>query len=296
MPMPEISYLRGAAFVVGGAVLWSLMGLAIRAVEASTWQILFWRSLGMAPVVLLFIAWRSGGHPVRQLRAAGWSGLVGGAALVFAFAGAIYAIQSTTVANAVFLFAASPLITALLAWPVLREPVRPGTWAAIALAAVGIALMVREGLALGALSGNLAALASAAGFAIFMLALRRGRAADMFPATFLGGVFAALLAAAVLAATGEGIAIAPRDAALALAMGIVLLGGGLIAFTIGSRALPAADLALLSMVEVMLAPIWVWLLLDEAAGAGTLVGGAILLAALALNALSGIRNRHVTPV
>ena len=293
--MPEISYLRGAAFVVGGAVLWSLMGLAIRSIEASTWQILFWRSLGMAPVVLLFIAWRSGGHPVRQLRAAGRSGLVGGAALVFAFAGAIYAIQATTVANAVFLFAASPLITALLAWPVLREPVRPGTWAAIALATVGIALMVREGLALGALSGNLAALASAAGFAVFMLALRRGRAADMFPATFLGGIFSAVAAAAVLAATGEGISVAPRDAGLALTMGIVLLGGGLVAFTVGSRALPAADLALLSMVEVMLAPVWVWLFLDETAGQGTLVGGAILLAALALNALSGIRHRHITP-
>jgi drug/metabolite transporter (DMT)-like permease len=220
---------------------------------------------------------------------------VGGAALVLAFAGAIYAIQATTVANAVFLFAAAPLITALLAWPVLREPVRPGTWAAIALATVGIALMVREGLALGALSGNLAALASAAGFAVFMLALRRGRAADMFPATFLGGIFSALAAALILSVSGEGIAVAPRDAGLALTMGIVLLGGGLVAFTIGSRALPAADLALLSMVEVMLAPVWVWLFLDETAGRGTLVGGAILLAALALNALSGIRHRHITP-
>jgi drug/metabolite transporter (DMT)-like permease len=221
--------------------------------------------------------------------------VIGGAALVVAFAGAIYAIQATTVANAVFLFAASPLITALLAWPVLREPVRPGTWVAIALAVLGIALMVREGLALGALAGNLAALGSAAGFAVFTLALRRGRSGDMFPATFLGGLFAMLAAAAVLTTSGEGLAIPLREVLLAVGMGVVLLGGGLVAFTIGSRAVPAADLALLSMVEVMLAPIWVWLLLGETAGPGTLVGGAVLLTALTLNAVTGIRHRHITP-
>lgn len=293
----ETSYLRGAALVVGGAMLWSMMGLAIRLIgEATTWQILFWRSLGMAPVLFAFIAWRSAGRPFARIRAAGLTGLAGGLALVFAFAGAIYAIQSTTVANAVFLFAASPLITALLAWPLLREPVRRGTWAAIGVAAVGILMMVREGLEIGALWGNLAALASAAGFSVFTLALRRGRLGDMFPATMLGGVFSALAAASVLTLTGEGLAVAPRDAALALAMGVVLLGGGLVCFTIGSRALPAADLALLSMVEVMLAPVWVWLVLGETASAGTFAGGAILLAALVGNALTGMRHRYVTPV
>jgi drug/metabolite transporter (DMT)-like permease len=293
----ETSYLRGAALVVGGAVLWSMMGLAIRLIgEATTWQILLWRSLGMAPVLFALITWRSGGRPFARIRAAGRTGLAGGLALVFAFAGAIYAIQSTTVANAVFLFAASPLITALLAWPLLREPVRPGTWAAIAVAAVGILMMVREGLEIGALWGNLAALASAAGFSVFTLALRRGRLGDMFPATMLGGVFSALTAVAVLTLTGERLAVVPSDAALALGMGVVLLGGGLACFTIGSRTLPAADLALLSMVEVLLAPVWVWLILAETASAGTFVGGAILLAALVGNALTGMRHRYVTPV
>jgi len=293
----ETSYLRGAALVVGGAVLWSMMGLAIRLIgDATTWQILFWRSLGMAPVLFAFIAWRSGGRPFARIRAAGLTGLAGGLALVFAFAGAIYAIQSTTVANAVFLFAASPLITALFAWPLLREPVRRGTWAAIAVAVVGILMMVREGLALGALAGNVAALASAAGFAVFTLALRRGRLGDMLPAVMLGGVLSVIAAGAVLTATGEGLAVAPRDALIAMAMGVVLLGGGMVAYTMGSRALPAADLALLSMVEVMLAPVWVWLILAETASAGTFLGGAILLGALIGNALSGMRHRYITPV
>ncbi len=295
--MSGISYARGAALVVGGAVLWSLMGLAIRLIgEASTWQILFWRSLGMAPVLLLFVAWRSGGQPLARLRAAGLTGVVGGLALVFAFAGAIYAIQATTVANAVFLFAASPLLTALFAWPVLREPVRRATWIAIAVAAVGVVVMVREGLALGALAGNLAALASAGGFAVFTIALRRGRLGDMLPAVVLGGVFSVAVAAAVLSLRGEPVLVAPSDALIALAMGVVLLGGGMIAYTMGSRALPAADLALLSMVEVMLAPLWVLLVLGETAGAGTLAGGAILLAGLSFNALTGIRHRPLKPI
>jgi drug/metabolite transporter (DMT)-like permease len=292
-----MSYARGALLVVVGAALWSLMGLTIRLIgEATTWQILFWRSLGMAPMLFVWIAWRSGRRPVQRLRAVGWTGVAGAVALVLAFAGAIYAIQATTVANAVFLFAASPLITAFLAWPVLAEPVRRGTWAAIAVAVVGILLMVREGLALGAVSGNVAALASAAGFAVFTLALRRGRLGDMLPAVALGGVLAMVAAAAVLFVTGEGVAVTPRDAALSIAMGIVLLGGGMLFYTLGSRALPAADLALLSMVEVMLAPVWVWLALGETVGAGTLAGGAVLMLALAGNALTGIRHRYVTPV
>ena len=122
----ETSYLRGAALVVGGAVLWSMMGLAIRLIgDATTWQILFWRSLGMAPVLFAFIAWRSGGRPFARIRAAGLTGLAGGLALVFAFAGAIYAIQSTTVANAVFLFAASTV--SLVVVSLLTAPPSPAT-------------------------------------------------------------------------------------------------------------------------------------------------------------------------
>jgi drug/metabolite transporter, DME family len=295
--MPDMTYARGVVLVLVAGVLWSLMGLGIRMVpEAGTWQILFWRSLGMAPVLLAVVAWRSGGRPLARLRSAGLAGLAGGVALVFAFAGAIFAIQSTTVANAVFLFAAAPLITAVFAWPVLREPVRRGTWIAIAVALLGILLMVREGLVLGALAGNLAALASAAGFAVFTIALRRGRLEDMLPAAVLGGILSVAVAATVLTFRGEGVAIVPRDAVIAMGLGIFLLGCGMAAFTAGSRAIPAAELALLSMSEVMLAPVWVWLALGETAGSGTLAGGAILLSALVWNALSGMRHRHPPPV
>jgi drug/metabolite transporter (DMT)-like permease len=153
--------------------------------------------------------------------------------------------------------------------------------------------MVREGLAGGAIVGNLSALASALGFAAFTITLRWGKLDDMMPAVMLGGIFAVILGALVLARQGEPIWVPPRDIAVAMTMGAVLLATGMVLYTLGSRVVPAAELTLLSMVEVMLAPVWVWLFLNETATTGTFVGGAILLGAIAGNALSGARQRRV---
>ncbi len=287
-----VSYRKGVGLVLFAAVLWSLMGLAIRSLgDAGTWQVLFYRSLGMAPVLFLVVTHRSGGRPFQRIRAAGWPGLIGGFGLVFAFAGAIYAIQATTVANAVFLFAAAPLITAVMAWALLKEPVRRATWVAIALAAIGMFVMVREGLAIGAGWGNVAALFSAAGFSAFTIALRWGRVANMLPSVLIGGVLSVVIAAIVIALRGESFALPLRSVAIAMLMGAALLGFGLAIYTAGSRVVEAAELGLLSMAEVMLAPVWVWLVLGESASTGTFVGGAILLAAIGYNAATGMRHR-----
>ncbi|MCW3781582.1 DMT family transporter [Defluviimonas salinarum] len=287
-----VSYRKGVGLVLFAAVLWSLMGLAIRSLgDAGTWQVLFYRSLGMAPVLFLTVACRSGGRPFQRIRAAGWPGFIGGFGLVFAFAGAIYAIQSTTVANAVFLFAAAPLFTAVMAWLILKEPVRRATWGAIALAGIGMFVMVREGLAIGAGWGNVAALFSAAGFSAFTIALRWGRVANMLPSVLIGGVLSVIVAGAVIALRGESFALPPRSIAIAMLMGAALLGFGLAIYTTGSRVVEAAELGLLTMAEVMLAPVWVWLVLGESASSGTFIGGAVLLAAIAFNAATGMRHR-----
>lgn len=295
--MPETSYRTGVILVLIAGLLWSMMGLFIRLIDtAGTWQILLYRSLGLAPVLFVFIALRSGGAPFGRIRRAGWDGVAGGFALVLAFAGAIYAIQATSVANAVFLFAASPLFTAVLAWPLLREPVRRATWVAILIAGIGMYLMVREGLALGAGWGSAAALVSSAGFAIFTITLRRGRMGDMMPAAMIGGVLSVIAALAVLVVSGEPVAVPVHDMVIAGLMGALVLGGGMAAYTAGSRAVPAAELTLLSMVEVMLAPVWVFLFLSEKASVNTLLGGAVLLAAILFNAFSGLRHRPPPPL
>lgn len=238
---------------------------------------------------------RSRGKPLSVIRKAGVAGAIGGMGLVLAFSGGIYAIQTTSVANAMFLFASAPFFAALLGRLLLGEQVRVATWIATGVASVGVAIMVAEGISLGNAIGNLSAIASALGFAVFTIALRWRKLDDMLPAVLLSGMFTVAVAGTLCWASGHTLAIPARDMLIALGMGVFQLGAGLFVYTIGSRAVPAVELALISMTEVVLGPLWVWLLLGETAGVHTLLGGAVLLAAIAGNAISGLR-RKPTPV
>ena len=112
----------------------------------------------------------------------------------------------------------------------------------------------------------------------------------MTPAIVLGGILSIIFAGVILSFNQDGLMISMQDALKSLAMGVFLLGGGMILFSIGSKVLSATNLALLSMVEVVLAPVWGWLILREQADFSTLLGGGILFFALVLNAFSGVRN------
>ncbi len=292
MPLFNPSYRHGVFLVLFAGVCWSSMGLGIRFIEtANVWQILFYRSLFLVPFLFLVIALRSGGKPLQVIRKVGLAGLIGGMALVFAFTGGILAIQATTVANAMFLFAAAPFMAALLGLFILRERVRTATWWAMSAAIIGIAIMVWEGVSLGHMAGNIAALVSALGFAVFTVSLRWRKVEDMMPSVFLAGVLAVIIAAAVCLSAGYSLVLPARDILVAASLGIFQVGAGMVIYTIGSRVVPAAELALLSMTEVVLGPFWVWLFLGETAGVFTLLGGAVLLAAIAGNALSGLRHK-----
>jgi len=283
-------YGLGVGLVVLAGLIWSTQGLIIRQIDStSTWAILFWRSAGTLPVLFLFITLSSRGRPFASLRKAGIAGVIGGLGLVFAFAGSIYSMQATTIANAVFLFSASPFFAAILGWLILGERVRQATWAAIALAVAGMFIMVREGLSAGALDGNIAALTSALGFAAFTIALRWHRLEDMLPAILLGAAFSMVVAAGVQGVEGQSLMLSPRDIAISMALGGGIVGLGLSMYTLGSRVIPAAELTLLSQIEVLMSPVWVWLFLDEKATAGTFLGGAVLTAAVVFNGLAGAR-------
>ena len=152
--------------------------------------------------------------------------------------------------------------------------------------------MVIGGIAVGHIVGNLSALLSAVGFAVFAVSLRWGKLEDMLPAVLIGGLMSVAVAGLVCGATDTGFDITPRDLLISLALGVVQLGMGLTLFTFGSRVVPAAELALLSMTEVLLGPLWVWWFLGETADAYTFIGGAVLLLAIAGNALTGIRRKQ----
>lgn len=286
-----MTYRAGVTLVILAGLLWSLQGLVFRQIEvAGAWQVLFWRSMGMLPGLVLFLAWRAKGSPWPALRAVGLSGAVGGLGLVAAFGGAIVAIQSTTIANAVFLFAVSPFLTAFLGWVALGERVGRMTWITMAIALFGVYVMVNGGLQNGALVGNVAALVSALGFAVFTVTLRHGGVRDTLPTVVVGGLFAMTAGALITGLQGNSVAVPVMDAFWAMFMGAVTLSGGMLCYTLGSRVVPAAQLALLSNVEVLLAPFWVWLFLGETAMLTTLIGGAILLVAVTLNAVTSVRG------
>ncbi|HSF94827.1 MAG TPA: DMT family transporter [Thermohalobaculum sp.] len=289
---PPHSHNRGLVFVFSAGVLWSTVGLGIRLIEdADVWQILLYRSLSLTGLLCAVILLRSRENPFRQIRRAGFPAVVAALALVAAYSGGIYAIQATSVANAMLLFASAPFQAAVLGRVVLREPVRRATWVAIFFAIAAIGIMVADKSAGAALSGSLAALGSAFGFAVFTVALRWGKSTEMLPSVFLSGIFAILITTAICWSLGLGLVLSPKDTGIAMGMGVFQVGAGLVLYTLGSRTVPAAELALLSMSEVLLGPFWVWLFLGETVSLYTLTGGCILLAAIAGNALSGMRRR-----
>ena len=282
----------GVLFVFAAGVLWSTIGLGVRLIEeAVVWQILLYRSISMSLFLYFVIRLRSKENPFTQIRRIGLPAVSAALALLGAYSGGIYAIQNTSVANAMLLFATAPFIAAVLGWVILREAVRKETWFAIAMALGGIAIMVADKSGSTALKGSLAALGSALGFAVFTVALRWGKTGEMLPSVFLSGLFGFIVTFLICHFMELSFVLSKNDLSVAMAMGVFQVGAGLILYTLGSRSLPAAELALLSLAEVLLAPVWVWLLLGETVSLNTLIGGLVLLAAIAGNAICDKRQK-----
>jgi DME family drug/metabolite transporter len=208
------AHRHGVFFVFAAGVLWSTVGLGIRLIEdAVVWQILLYRSISLTLFLYVVVRLRSGESPFARIRRIGFPSVIAGLSLVAAYSGGIFAIQSTSVANAMLLFATAPFMAAVLGWIVLREPVRMATWIAIAVAMVGIAIMVADKSGGVALLGSLAALGSALGFAVFTVALRWGRSGEMLPAVFLSGIFAIAITLAICVFLGLPLVLSPATAA-----------------------------------------------------------------------------------
>lgn len=290
-----MQYRTGAGLILSAGLLWSMQGPIISLIDQTgSWALLMWRSVGLLAVLLAYLALQGG--VIRQISGLGRAGVIGALGLVLAYSGAIFAFQSTSVARAVLLFSASPFFAAILGRIFLGQKVRPVTWVSILLATLGILWMVQDGLTQNSGNdglGDLAALGSALGFAIFTVALGRGGA--MYPTIALGAFFSILTGAAMAWLLGQTIVTTGGDIGLALFMGVVTLSGGMILFSMGSRVVPAASATLMSLVEVFLAPVWMWMFFGQGIAANTALGGAIVLAAVILNAsTSGSAKTNLT--
>lgn len=280
--------LRGAALVCAAAVCWSLGGLFVRLIgtDLDGWSIAFWRSACMVLAVGGWLLAANGLKVVSVYRAMGLAGVVSGLLLASTFVMFILAVTRTSVANAVVLQSAAPLASAVLGRIFLGERLTAPTLAAICIAVAGVALMFAGALGGGDLLGNVLALGVAIAFGANIVVVRAARSVDLVPSTVLAGVFAmaATLPLASLAVPSAG------DLGLLAAMGALQLGLGLFLFMRGARHLTAAQVGLLSLLEVILAPIWVWLAFAEVPAPLSLVGGGVVLSALVVHSALSLRR------
>lgn len=267
--------------LMGGACL-STSGILLRNIEsAGGWQILFYRGLFFALAMAVFLSLRHRGRLLGVIRHTGKAGVFIGATLGVTSVFYIFGILSTTVANVVFIISAAPLITAVLARIVLGERAGPATWLAMLAALTGVALMVGDGLLGGGLFGVLCALGVALGFSFMLITLRRNTEVNMLPALPLSGIVSAVIAAVM----APDLSVSAYDMGICFILGTGQFGAGFILITLGARYVPAAETALLSLTETVLAPLWVWILVDETPSLLTLIGGAVVIAAVTGRAL-----------
>ncbi len=282
-------YPLGVAMVLSAGFCLSLGGVLLRSLETSDgWLVMFYRSIAFFLTLLIVVAARHGGRVIAPFRAIGRAGLL---VAVLTGAGAIFYVFSllaTTVANTMIILSATPLLTALLAWAVIGERVRGATWMAIGGAAAGIALMFAQGFTEARVVGSLLAFGAGLGLAAMIVVIRRAKTVDMLPATCLGGVVSALVAAAMI----DSFAVSAHDLGLMILLGVVQIGGGFTLITLGARLVPAAQVSLLALTEILLAPLWVWIVVDETPTAFTLLGGAVVLCAVVGQALMGLAEER----
>jgi drug/metabolite transporter, DME family len=278
-------YVVGVALILFAATLLSTGGLILRHMEAaSPWQVLFYRSAAMAAAGLVLMALQYRGDIIGPFRRIGAGGLFAGTALAISMTGYVFAVMLTTVANAMFIISSAPFFAALLAWLLLRERVRPSTWLTIAAAVIGIGVMFADGMAGHGLSGLIIALICAATYAVLVVLLRRFRAVDMLPALTTASILI-IIVAGIMA---DDLTIPLHDVLLACLMGVAQTGAGFFFIMLGARRVPAAEVSLLLLLEIILSPIWVWIIVAEVPTRIALIGGLIVFAAVVTQAAIGV--------
>ncbi len=275
------NYARGVALVVAAGLVWSTGGMLVRLIdEAASGTIAFWRAASMGAAVLLVVMLRHRGRVVAPFRAVGWLGPVGGFLIAGASTCFVFALGLTTVSNVLFLQSASPFIAAVLGWALLKERIGGGTWLAICLATAGVTIMVFDGLQQAGLLGNVLGVLTGVFFALYTVALRSGRQIDMLPVLCYMSLWA-MGAALIMAPT---LAISTHDLLICVLLGAGQLALGSALYVMGSRHVPASQIILLTLLEVVLGPVWAWIAVGEVPTALSLAGGAVVICAVLIQA------------
>jgi drug/metabolite transporter (DMT)-like permease len=268
---------RGQIFVALAAVAWSTAGVLQRRLDVDVSTQVAGRAAFASLTLLLYVAIAERGHVVRAFRSVGLAGVAVAVCVAIASGSFIVALNHTSVARVLFIQALSPALAALLAWIALGEPIGRRTAVSLALAFAGVTLMLGAP-GEGDLVGDSLSLLLALAFAIGLVIVRHRRDVSMAPATCLAQVIL-VVAFLPFASPGD---ISGNDMLGLATLGAVQIGVGLMCLTIGARLIPTAQVALITLLEVVLGPLWVWIAYDEQPDTATLAGGAIVVAAIVI--------------
>jgi drug/metabolite transporter (DMT)-like permease len=292
---PPATALIGALYVLAAGLSWSFTGALLRlAPHLDSWQIQTYRGLGSAAAFMLLSLTQGRCLSWAGFRQLGMLGPIVMVALSLASIGFIVAIKLTTVANALFLSSCSPLLSASLGFLILREALNWRQISSVALGFAGLLIIVGGGFEAGNGLGNVAAVLSALGFAGASICMRIAPDRDFNPAMVAFGLLSSVVSAGMCLSSGTTLLPAPAEILVAFASGFVLIGFGFALFLRGAPWVPAVGQTVLAQTETVFGPIWVWLIFGETPANATLIGGAIILAAVIGMAFAGgARTRRV---
>ena len=283
--------------VIIAGLIWSFGPLVVRNIDnAGTvlWQYLFARGIVIFLLLNCYLFLEEGINFYKNYSKIGMSGTIGGIGLGTAMITFIWSITNTTAAITLLSLAAMPFITALLGFLFLKEKIAVSVWIAIFVASIGVAIMAIGSSSLGTINGLIFGLASAVGFSIFSVSLRWKKETPKFTTVALAGLFCCLFSLVVILQNDLNFFSSEKNEGLfALHGTFVCLG--LILYSNGSKAIPAAELTLLSLTEVIGGIFWVWipiLGINEIPTNNTIIGGFLIFMAITYYSLVIKNNRR----
>jgi drug/metabolite transporter (DMT)-like permease len=281
------THTKGLLITASGVLIISPDGLLTRLIATDHWTMIFYRALFLSFGMWLVVSFTSPNRVWQQYRTVRGPGLLMVGMYSLGTISFIFAITHTSVANTLIILSATPLFAALIGWFVLREPIELRTLVAIALVALGVGVIGSGSSEQpGALAGDLAAVAGSFFLASGFTFVRRFRGISVFPAISCSGVVTALIVLPLAAP----LSVSQSDIGYLMIMGIYMVPLGTTLMYIGPRYIPAPEVGLLLLLETILGPLWVWLVLAEAPGDLTLIGGAIVVSTLAINTVWRLRS------
>lgn len=288
----SMSHGRAVALMVLCTLLWSIAGVVVRHLDsARSFEVTFWRSAFNALALGIALHWMRGPALWRNLRSSPWPVWVSGACWTVMFTAFMVAVTLTTVANVLITMALGPLITALFSRIFLNHRLAWRTWAAIGVAGAGIAWMFGQCASGGSVLGTVVALAVPIAAAINWTVLQHvnhgdDAAQDMLPSVLIGAVASSLLTLPLAYPFQASL----HDVGWLALLGVVQLAIPCLLVVRLSRVLPAPELSLLGLLEVIFGVLWAWWFAGEAPGPTALTGGALVIGALVANELMALRE------